>query len=786
MDFDLLELSKNILKEFKFSPILWNALIPFVDGADGDKYSLYLKTAWDEKILLLAPKKEVIKKYNEEDKEPKNSKSFWAWLFKEHTVGFIKSNKSDFFDIYDTDAGEAITMYLRQALSNDTDVFDSGRYISGSKKEANLIRKLLSNMPKDQEELTKSQQLDVAYKKLSGSISDFKEAASVFFYKDSDDSNVILWSAPIGIAYRMHDAWTTGGTNFKKNVNYNLNRYAETYDKVIEIVNDVANTVIEVSNIFTSDKVLELINYRKKVIQKMSDEKEEVDGDFFEKNSDIIDDVKFEEKINKLMEEVVKALFYKMNSLKERFADEAKLPSYYTYLLAELTNSIKSLEYAGSRAERYLYIDNEKLMKKMAVKKAKSMGDAELYKFLTGRKLIPNFERKGGREINAKIDVDTFLGKFNLSGQEFGKALKDKDRLELLKRAESGFMDLADILGVEDNRLGLKGSLGFALASRGKGGKGAALAHYEPLQKVINLTKSLGTDGSLAHEFGHAFDFGPDGKSFFEKNIDELDDLEIKDAFLNLKKSIYSSSKADFLAWVEQEKDYYEAEAKKSKEKYHELKNKAGEVRDKIGKQMHEIRDFFLNKKIDISLMSEKDVEKIEEEHQGLFYKFIQLKEDQKINYRIILHHAEPFRLYHNLCNKKAFALRSLDGQCSGTKDFNSLRRSIQPELGFLKSLDVEDGLWPSVYLINASMVDDNSSKKSAYWSSGVELFARAFESFVTDKMEDEERTNSFLINKERARTDGRVSTYPKGAERYRISEAMEYFVGVLQKKGYF
>jgi hypothetical protein len=32
------------------------------------------------------------------------------------------------------------------------------------------------------------------------------------------------------------------------------------------------------------------------------------------------------------------------------------------------------------------------------------------------------------------------------------------------------------------------------------------MAHYEPLRKVINLTKWKGA-GSLAHEYGHAFDF---------------------------------------------------------------------------------------------------------------------------------------------------------------------------------------------------------------------------------------------------------------------------------------
>ncbi len=133
------------------------------------------------------------------------------------------------------------------------------------------------------------------------------------------------------------------------------------------------------------------------------------------------------------------------------------------------------------------------------------------------------------------------------------------------------------------------------------------------------------------------------------------------------------------------------------------------------------------------------------------------------------MHHAEPYRLYHNMCNKKLYALRSLKEQSIGDEDFNKVKRYIQPELSYLKNLDLDNGTWPSVFLINAAMIDGNSSKNTVYWSSGVELFARAFESFVTDKMNEEERSNSFLINKERASVDARISTYPKGNERKNI-----------------
>jgi len=54
----------------------------------------------------------------------------------------------------------------------------------------------------------------------------------------------------------------------------------------------------------------------------------------------------------------------------------------------------------------------------------------------------------------------------------------------------------------------MNGRLAVAIGARGKGSAGfgkAASAHYEPVERVINLTKMKG-GGSLAHEWFHAFE----------------------------------------------------------------------------------------------------------------------------------------------------------------------------------------------------------------------------------------------------------------------------------------
>lgn len=62
--------------------------------------------------------------------------------------------------------------------------------------------------------------------------------------------------------------------------------------------------------------------------------------------------------------------------------------------------------------------------------------------------------------------------------------------------------DLAAALQVSDKDIAYQGTLAIAFGARGSGN---AAAHYEPLRKVINLTKMHGA-GSLAHEWWHGLD----------------------------------------------------------------------------------------------------------------------------------------------------------------------------------------------------------------------------------------------------------------------------------------
>ena len=105
---------------------------------------------------------------------------------------------------------------------------------------------------------------------------------------------------------------------------------------------------------------------------------------------------------------------------------------------------------------------------------------------------------RGGREISGQDYLDTF----GFRGGEFGNWMNRNDRQASLNMGFEALKDLASALKVSDKDIAYQGTLAIAFGSRGSGN---AAAHYEPLRKVINLTKMHGA-GSLAHEWWHGLD----------------------------------------------------------------------------------------------------------------------------------------------------------------------------------------------------------------------------------------------------------------------------------------
>lgn len=116
-----------------------------------------------------------------------------------------------------------------------------------------------------------------------------------------------------------------------------------------------------------------------------------------------------------------------------------------------------------------------------------------------------NRDRSGPDRREGDVTPEKFSDAFGFRGVQFGNYVEGPRRQSDLNRAYDSLMDMADVLKVPAKALSLNGRLGLAFGARGKGGKNAYAAHYEPGQVAINLTKGNGA-GSLAHEWFHALD----------------------------------------------------------------------------------------------------------------------------------------------------------------------------------------------------------------------------------------------------------------------------------------
>lgn len=181
-----------------------------------------------------------------------------------------------------------------------------------------------------------------------------------------------------------------------------------------------------------------------------------------------------------------------------------------------------------------------------------------------------NRERSGPDRREGDVTPEKFSDAFGFRGVQFGNYVEGPRRQSDLNRAYDSLIDMADVLKVPAKALSLNGRLGLAFGARGKGGKNAAAAHYEPGQMAVNLTKGNGA-GSLAHEWFHALDnyfgqhdvakegdVGPGGEYMTERqrkvkqwngkeyaSVEHPVRQEVYDAFKGVMKAVNKSGMGD-------------------------------------------------------------------------------------------------------------------------------------------------------------------------------------------------------------------------------------------------
>lgn len=379
---------------------------------------------------------------------------------------------------------------------------------------------------------------------------------------------------------------------------------------------------------------------------------------------------------------------------------------------------------------------------------------------------LENIKRKGKYQRNFQVSTSDIYKTFKFRGGEFGNYASDSERQMHLNYCFDALMDLAYILNVEPSFLALKrkdgSSLGIAFGSRGSG---KAVAHYEPCRNVINITKVKGA-GSLAHEWGHSMDafFGnmlgsnmehPFASSsiIFKNNTVPNELVDSFNVLVDSIKFTYASEEKAKEQTTKENKEIIEIIEKKKKSlesiMEHVMETFSCQQEQYHGKRIlraaskDEIKEF--NSFLDDILENNSSAEPVYS-----LYK--------KVKGRI------PRKAYRKNIDLIIYQISILKKELKNIDEANVLRR--KESSNFLKESEKLD-----------------NARKKPYYSSIVEMLARAFEAYVEDAMTQEQFVSQYLVHStSNSVYFSDIKPYPESQERKNINKNFENFFVLLKK----
>ena len=359
---------------------------------------------------------------------------------------------------------------------------------------------------------------------------------------------------------------------------------------------------------------------------------------------------------------------------------------------------------------------------------------------------------RAGKDVAGQDYLDTF----GFKGGEFGNWMSEKDRRVSMNYGFDALKDLADALGIADGDISLSGNLSIAFGARGQGLSGAA-AHYERERHVINLTKMNGA-GSLAHEWFHALDdfAGGYGNNMSTDNLrtlpaqtqaamrsllstmqyrdatQEESDMAATKRYEQAKRSVEYQVKSQF-GWVEKLEN---GKLTDSDARYFARKPTEADA-----KRYHELLD---------KLLATGDASVVDE--------LSALRKE--VNGHVIAKE-----------NREAIGYRLLSLTPSETQTVQKMRLR-------------------SDYYNNSRLFGELHQKDGDYWDSTVEMAARAFACYVTDKTNAQNdylsahSDSAVTFTADKSGNPVIVKAFPEGKERIDINHAFDELIEAMKADG--
>jgi hypothetical protein len=352
--------------------------------------------------------------------------------------------------------------------------------------------------------------------------------------------------------------------------------------------------------------------------------------------------------------------------------------------------------------------------------------------------------RQDGEDITSQRLMDTF----GFRGVNFGREgwINQVERQAYLNQAFDGLMDLADVLGVPSRAMSLDGKLGIAFGAQGKGRNAA---HFVPGYNEINLTRTKGA-GTLAHEWGHALDhhfalqagLEKDAEPFLSQHAhrgDKSNRMVFEDGRYVAKKDVPTFGDGIRPEIVRAFRDVYQAMNKRN-ETPEEAETRSQSNQALAARRLEQwtraarrqIEDSTATNKAELLGQFDQHAEKMRQGDLGDGYE----------------------KSGNKAFSSRVAAVRSLIKDATGRLWSADETSGLEAAASFVRSLaggrDAGIAHEPqkvgTQYKRDSAAMDAEKGGK-AYWSTSAEMFARAFELYVHDKMAQRGASNTFLTD---------------------------------------
>lgn len=397
--------------------------------------------------------------------------------------------------------------------------------------------------------------------------------------------------------------------------------------------------------------------------------------------------------------------------------------------------------------------------------------------------------RIGEARREGDVQGQQFMDTFGFRGVEFGKWNNQDERQEVMNHAFDALVDLSELLNLPPRAMSLDGQIGLAFGARGHGLSGAR-AHYERDYAVINLTKLKGA-GSLAHEWMHALDHylgrqdGRGSEQVTNGRGDKVMKASGVDDYLSNASRLRGTVRPELRAAFQELMDTMRTRAEQYVEDTARAESFLGKARDQVQKQLGDLRAHIEKERAWGSRKRPATQQELAT---------FDAAADRLLNGDTFSTDAKPTKGGGvRFTNEELDTLDGVLKAVTNRTGFNSDRTgsldrlrdamgTYQRRVELWRSADAGETKTKSVptsFMTEARKLDDG--RVGNYWTTPHELLARAFSSYVEDRLQDAGRASAFMSFGSDPRFAVPVGTefarpFPGGVERQAMNAAFDRF----------